>query len=146
MRALVWGLALLIPATLAGCASSDPSGASNSTTATTATESVETTDPAAAAESIAALRGYLLASDAGRCAAVKKRVLVPRDVECSDVRTGKGQWSSGGNNLRRLPMKAQISDDSASVTVRWKDGSKDTWDLQKADDQWLVLNVDSGDA
>lgn len=136
---------LLVPlslVSLAACADPAEPGADE----TSATPRTERTVDAAQVKAVeSSLRDYLLASDAGDCAAVKRVILVPRLVECSDVRTGAGQWSSGGNVLAKVPMATEITDESAMVTVTWKSGAEDIWDLQYADGRWRVLNADLGD-
>lgn len=127
---------------LAACAEADdPTAQESSPTPQTQ----QTVDAAQVKAVETSLRHYLLASDAGDCAGVKRVILVPRLVECSDVRTGAGQWSSGGNVLAKVPMTTEITDESAMVTVTWKSGAEDIWDLQYADGRWRVLNADLGD-
>ncbi|MET1133591.1 MAG: hypothetical protein ABWX60_09240 [Aeromicrobium sp.] len=92
-----------------------------------------------------ALRRYLLAADAGDCAAVKESVLVPEDVECGDVSDQKGQWSADGTDLATVPMAPEVFDDSATVAVQWPDGPEDSFDLQLDDGTWFVLAADTGD-
>jgi len=138
MRTLAVAVVLASCVLLGGCADEDDP-------ATTPTGSGPTIDAAQVEQAERSLRDYLLASDAGDCDAVKKVILVPEQVECSEVRTGAGMWSAGGNDLREVPMETEITDDSAMITVTWKSGAEDIWDLQHVEGNWLVLNADLGD-
>lgn len=141
MRSLLAGLALAVTLALGGCADSD-----SDPEPAPATPSASATDAAASSAAVAAVRTYLRAADAGDCPAVKKVVLLPEQVECSDVRTGAGQWSEDGTDLATVPMSAEVTgEEDAAVTVTWPSGDDDTWDLQRVDGAWLVVNVDASD-
>ncbi|WP_286927710.1 MULTISPECIES: hypothetical protein [Aeromicrobium] len=131
---------LLAVVLLAGCGQGESSGdgADPSPSA-----SAEGADQQQAAEAL--LRRHLLAADAGDCDTVKETVLVPEQVECGDVREQEGRWSADGTDLEEVPMSVEVFDDSATVTVQWPKGPEDTWDLQLAEGEWLVLSADSGD-
>ncbi|HPU13324.1 MAG TPA: hypothetical protein PLQ19_05995 [Aeromicrobium sp.] len=136
MRSVLLGFAVAATLLVGGCGSANPSsGAGGSEASASQTE-------LAAQQS---LRSYLLAADAGDCDALKVVVLTPRDVDCDQVAEAAGLWSEGDNDLASLPMAAEVSDESAIVTVTWHDGSKDSWDLQRVEGKWLVLDADSAD-
>lgn len=129
---------LLAVVLLAGCGQGESSGDGTDPTA-----SADARDQQQAVEDV--LRRHLLAADAGDCDVVKETVLVPEQVECGDVREQEGRWSADGTDLEEVPMGVEIFDDSATVTVQWPKGPEDTWDLQFAEGEWLVLSADSGD-
>ncbi len=153
MRSLLLVLGLLLASGVAGCADrqDEPTTSASTTLDAEPSDDVEpsepdpTVNPAQVKAAAKALRGYLRAADAGNCAAVKKRVLLPEQVECADVHDMEGQWSAGGDDLTRVKISADVIDDSGFATVTWADGSDDTWDLQEVDGRWVVLNVDSTD-
>ncbi|MCL3837671.1 hypothetical protein [Aeromicrobium duanguangcaii] len=91
------------------------------------------------------LRDYLLAADAGDCDEVKETVLLPEQVECADVRDQKGRWSGGDVDLETVPMRAEVVETSATVTVDWPKDPEDVWSLEYVDGSWRVVNADAGD-
>lgn len=150
MRSLAAVVAVLAALLLGGCAESDPEPADTPTTSgpTADVEPSEpdpSVDPAQVKAAEKALRGYLRAADAGDCKAVKKRVLLPEQVDCSQIRANAGQWSAGGNELTTVRISAEVFEDSGFATVTWANGGEDTWDLQDVDGAWLVLNADAAD-
>ncbi len=132
MRSRLLAPLLLAIALLGGCADSG-------------SENAAEPDDGAQEAAVQTLRDHLLAGDEGDCDALRKTVLVPEDVECSDVRAQRGGWSADGTDLSTAPMEAEIADTSATVTVTWADGSEESWDLESVDGTWLVVNADIGD-
>ena len=136
MRSVLLGLALVGTFSIGACGSPTQSGGvEDAASPTNQTE--------LAAQQT--LRSYLLAADAGDCEALKVVVLAPSGVDCDQVREAAGLWSEGDNDLQKLAMKAEITDDSATVTLTWRDGTQDTWDLQRVEGKWLVMDADSAD-
>lgn len=123
-------LAVMSLVVLAACGTSDGPDSKPSTSA-----------PAASSGAAAAVEQLMRALDAGDCAAARKAVLTPSELDCGTVRESEGSFADEGNDLAEATYTAGPTEGStASVTIDWGSGNPDeTYDVEKVDGQWLVV-------
>lgn len=130
MKLLLAAASLIV---LAACGASDSGGAEPS-----GSPSSPVVTPTGAA---AAVEQLMLALDAGDCAAARRLVVTPSELDCDVVRSSEGSFADEGNDLADATFSADDAQGpSTSVTIDWGSANPDeTYDVEKIDGRWLVV-------
>jgi hypothetical protein len=136
MRSLA---ALCLLVVIGGCDGSGSGSPAPSPTPTSAT-SAPSQDHTPTAPEIA-VEKLMRALDDGDCAAVKRVVVTPSEVDCGLVTEAAGSFAAEGIDLDQVRYRAtKAEDESVTVEITWgNEYPTESYEMQRVDGAWRVV-------